>query len=279
MSHTHDFSPKTVAELVRRGFYSTVFQPIRDTKSLTIYGYEALLRGPRGTPLAQPGTLFHGNHMLSMELISEIDLACVGSAIRNGRKLARYARLFINVCGETLWYIAHHAREWFRTLEVLELPPERVVFEVSGNMEWTQARAIAQHLQRIRAAGIQIALDDVGTLYPWLYHVLWLEPDYLKVERGFVEGIEHSPRKQAIVDGLNRLAQRVDARLIIEGIETRAEWQTVQDLDVPFVQGFWLGLPLPADKWMQTEMHRTCSNSPVPGFIREPLRFVRPPQN
>ena len=278
MSSIRDFSPRSVMDLVRRGFYSTVFQPIRDTKSLSIYGYEALLRGPRGTPLAKPGELFHGNHMLSMELIGEIDLACVGSAIRNGRILARHARLFINVCGETLWHIAHHAEEWLHMLDVLGLPPERVVFEVSENMEWTQARAIAQHLQAIRGAGIRIALDDVGTLYPWLYHVLWLEPDYLKVERSFVEGIDHSPRKQAIVDGLNRLAERVEARLIIEGIETQAEWQAVQDLGVPFVQGFWLGLPLPAEKWIRTETPETRNECPTPGFIRDRLRFGRSPQ-
>jgi EAL domain-containing protein (putative c-di-GMP-specific phosphodiesterase class I) len=91
-----------------------------------------------------------------------------------------------------------------------------------------------------------LSVDDAGSGYACLTHVLALRPAFVKLDRGWVQDIEADPVRQALVAGLQHFAQRAGCRLIAEGIETTAQLETLRGLDVEFGQGFLLGPPQPA---------------------------------
>jgi EAL domain-containing protein (putative c-di-GMP-specific phosphodiesterase class I) len=103
-----------------------------------------------------------------------------------------------------------------------------------------------RHLQQ---AGIRVALDDIGVRSPYLYHLLCLEPEFLKMDRIFEQDIDRDPRKQLLVDSMARMADRMGARLIAEGIETAGEFATMKALSVPMSEGYYLGCTRPAAQW------------------------------
>lgn len=256
---------EVVSELITRGFYSMAFQPILHTRTNKRFGFEALMRGPTGTPLDNARRLFHEENYLSKELFLRLDLACIGSAIRSGRLLTSRGYLFINAHGETLWHLTRNGNAFLDTIQELELPADRVVFEVSENTEKAHARLLARSLSPFRKLGIKIALDDIGIRHPWLHHLLWLEPDFIKVDGSFVSKINAFPKAQGLLAGLVKLSEHAGARLIAEGVSNEAEWQTIRDLDVPLAQGFWLGCPA-TNEYLLHQDHNPNDARSTPGF-------------
>ncbi|HYM60412.1 MAG TPA: EAL domain-containing protein [Thermoanaerobaculia bacterium] len=192
---------RVVADLVRRGFHSVVFQPIRRLDDGTIYGFEALMRGPTGTLLASPGRIFCRSS-IDWTLLHKLDVACFFSSLRLGRLASVEQTLFINLHGETLLRYSNGADEVRRLLDQLAIAPSRIVIELSEMTERTHVRSIGRTLRPLRAAGVRLALDDIGARYPWLHHMLWLEPDFLKLDRSFVRGAARSSRRRNLIVGM-----------------------------------------------------------------------------
>ncbi len=97
-----------------------------------------------------------------------------------------------------------------------------------------------------RLDGVRLSIDDAGAGYACLTHVLTLGPAFIKLDRGWVVGIDADPARQALVAGLQSFAERTGATIIAEGIETEAELATLRELGVALGQGYLLGRPLPA---------------------------------
>lgn len=237
-----------VADLLQRGFHSVVLQPIRSLEDNSAFGYEALMRGPVGTPLAEPSRIFREG-TLPTPLMHELDIACFYSAVRMGRLIAPEQRLFVNMHGETLLRSVSGVDELMKLLDAVAVDPARLVIEISEMTDRSHVRAIGRSLRRLRGAGASIALDDIGARYAWLHHMLWLEPDFLKIDRSFVRGTERSDRRRDLIGGVVRFARGSGAEVIAEGIETDAERDAVRDAGVRLGQGYLLGIPQPAQVW------------------------------
>ena len=243
----------SIYSLMLRGFYSTAFQPIVDTGSGQAIGYESLLRGPEDTPLADPGRLFNEAGYLPESVRLKLDRACIDSAVRTGRNLPDGTLLFINILGSTLIQLAARLEEFTGLLGQLGIEPGRLVLEVSETTSRAMTDELAQCIHRAQQAGIRVALDDIGVRSPYLYHLLCLEPEFLKLDRLFVQDIDRNPRKQLLVDSMARMAERMGVRLIAEGVETAAEFATMKALNVPLSQGYYLGSPRSAGQWLAAE--------------------------
>jgi len=240
----------SIYSLMFRGFYSTAFQPIVDTGTGRAIGYESLLRGPEDTPLANPNRLFNEQGYLPDDVRLKLDRACIDSAVRTGKNLPEDALLFINILGSTIIQLTGLLDEFIALLEQIGIAPERIVFEVSETTSRAMTDDLALCIRRLQRAGIRVALDDIGVRSPYLYHLLCLEPEFLKLDRLFVQDIDQNPRKQLLVDSMARMAERMGARLIAEGIETAGEFATMRTLHVPMSQGYYLGRPQSAGQWV-----------------------------
>ena len=238
-----------LATLLDRGFYSTAFQPIVETQSGASVGFESLLRGPEGSLLEEPGRIFNEQDFVPDEWRLRIDHASIQAAVRTAKLLPGEALIFINILGSTLLRITDELDAFLELLGELRIDPSRIVFEVSENTGLRITDLIAAILHRLHKAGIRVALDDIGVRSPYLYHLLCLEPEFIKLDRIFVQGIDLDRRKQDLVHCMATMAGTMGARLIAEGIESRDELRTMQALGVPLSQGFYLGRPQPAKHW------------------------------
>jgi EAL domain-containing protein (putative c-di-GMP-specific phosphodiesterase class I) len=261
-----------VSRLLSHGFLSMAFQPIVDLSSGRRAGYEALLRGPRGTPLAEPATLFGKTRGLSDEVLRQLDLACVDAALRSGRALPNETLLFINIHAGTM---SLDGRALFSLMDALGVDPRSVVLEISESLDAGQTRAIARSLLPLRRKGVRLALDDVGVAYPWLHHLLHLEPEWVKVDRSFVEKVHDRPRMAELLAGLRDLTGRMGALVIAEGIETPEDARAVAALGIPFAQGFRFGKPAPAEAWLDGRERRDLWTRPVEAIHARPRRARR----
>ncbi len=247
--NTQSEAVSAITSLLFRGFYSIAFQPIVDTGTRKSIGFESLLRGPEGTPLADPGRLYNEVGYLPEDTRLTLDRACIDSAVRNGKNLPDKTLIFINILGTTMIHMTSLLQDFLSLLCELQIDPARIVFEVSEttNRELTEPISAVLHL--FQRSGIRVALDDIGVRSPYLYHLLYLEPEFIKLDRVFVKGIDRDSRKQDLMHCMTGMAKTMGALLIAEGIETAQEFEVMKALGVPLSQGYYLGRPQPAKQW------------------------------
>jgi hypothetical protein len=140
-----------------------------------------------------------------------------------------------------------------------------VVLEVTEQAEVDDYPTLERVIAGVRAAGGALAVDDAGAGYASLSHILALRPEFVKLDRGLVSGIDRDEAKRAVVESLGTFAGRIDSWLVAEGIEQGAEAAALQALGVPLGQGYGLGRPAP-------------TMGPIDPQVAERLRSTRPPR-
>jgi len=116
-------------------------------------------------------------------------------------------------------------------------------------LEW--ASPTAETLRRLKTRGILLGIDDFGTNYSSLSNVTRLAPDFLKVDRSFVNGLGVDPHDTAIVAAVIGLAHTLGLFAIAEGVESPAQVARLRTLGCDLIQGFVVSRPLPADEFEQ----------------------------
>lgn len=132
-----------------------------------------------------------------------------------------------------------------------------VVIEITEHRPWDWTM-LAPTVNRLRNNGALFAVDDAGAGYSGLQQILQLRPSILKLDRSLVEGIDHDEAKVALVEMLGIFANRVDAWVLAEGVETMAEAKRLVELQVPLAQGYRFGRPeapwIPLDAEVSVEL-------------------------
>ncbi len=100
-------------------------------------------------------------------------------------------------------------------------------------------------LGALRAHGARIAIDDAGAGFASLRHTLRLAPDLIKLDISITESIDSDRARRALAKALISFAGEMEMTIVAEGIETRAELDTLLGLGVRFGQGFFLARPAP----------------------------------
>ncbi|MEX0768167.1 MAG: EAL domain-containing protein, partial [Microthrixaceae bacterium] len=136
--------------------------------------------------------------------------------------------------------------------EVLEqirragFPAEQVVLELSENA-FVDLEGHEDLLVELRATGVRIALDDFGTGYSSLMQLQQLPIDIVKLDRAFVSALTSGgTRALGVLEGLLQVISAVELTLVVEGVETEAEQQTLVSLGCEYAQGYLYGRPAPA---------------------------------
>jgi EAL domain-containing protein (putative c-di-GMP-specific phosphodiesterase class I) len=230
-------------ELVLSRRVISVYEPIVEVETRTVFGYEALARGPENTELHSPRALFAT--ATEQDLLFQLDCLCRQSALHGAKDLPGGAKLFLNVRPTTIHDPAFRAESISKTLESCGLRPSDMVFEISEQESIGNFDIFREVRDYYRRLGFQIALDDTGAGYASLEAVMELSPDFIKMDRAFVSGIDQDPARQELLRALRSVADRIGARMIGEGLDTLEELATLGRLGIPFGQGWLFGKPTP----------------------------------
>ncbi|MGE5716477.1 MAG: EAL domain-containing protein [Acidobacteriota bacterium] len=216
----------------------TIFQPIIDLKSGAVFAHEALSRGPADSPFENPEMLF--DYALKTDQVWNLEKICMQfSAERFVGK--RPGMLFVNVETELIHTLKSRGREVLQPLLAIQ---SGVVLEITERAAIRDYDLFRESVRVLRELGFRIAIDDAGSGYASLQSIAELRPQYLKISNYLVTGLHEDSIKRDVVEMLVRLAARIDAETVAEGIETEAEKAEVRRLGVAYGQGYLLGRPV-----------------------------------
>ncbi len=220
---------------------TSVYQPVVNIQHQRLYGYEALTRGPANSTLHNPLTLFDAANRY--ELMGELEFACSRVACETFAHFRSNGRLFLNISPLSLLERHYRLGMLTQVLDHARLSPENVVIELSEQYPMDDYDALRKATDQCRAEGFSIAIDDLGAGYAGLRTWSELRPQFVKIDRHFVENIHNDQVKKEFVRSIVEIAAELDCQVIAEGIETPEDLHTVQDMGIPYGQGFLLGRP------------------------------------
>jgi len=228
-------STDRIEAAIRGDMLETVFQPIVDLLDGRIRGVEALTRFMT-KPRRSPETWFA--EAAGQGLLPQLELAAASNAFGHIGRIPEGVYLSVNVSPETL-------RDP-RLAQMLQgIAARRVVLELTERSPIVDYDEVRAYLAVVRELGCRLAVDDVGSGFSGLGHVVELSPDLVKFDRSLVRGVDSDPTKGALIARLTSFAAEVGMEVVAEGIETEAELDTLRALSVQTGQGFLLGRPGP----------------------------------
>ncbi len=241
-----DAIPKSSAEelddIIRHQCLSAVFQPIIDLSNAGVIGHEGLIRGPLNTPLHMPLALFEAakNEQLSsiIEYLScEVVLQTFGGFQSN-------LKLFLNVSPESFTQYEGKTAAILAYTRRVGLDPRNIVIELTESTPNFNYELIKSAAEYYRSMGFEIAIDDLGEGFSSLR--LWseLHPDYVKIDKHFIQNINNDLVKLEFVRSIQRIAECSGAKVIAEGIESQAQLNIVKDLKIAYGQGYLFAKPV-----------------------------------
>ncbi|RON05510.1 bifunctional diguanylate cyclase/phosphodiesterase [Pseudomonas brassicacearum] len=142
-----------------------------------------------------------------------------------------------------------------KALATHRLPANSLTLEITETTAMSDADASMTVLAQLSEMGVDLSIDDFGTGYSSLMYLKRLPANELKIDRGFVRDLERDSDDAAIVSAIVALGQALGLRIVAEGVETDVQQDFLTQLGCDSLQGYLLGHPLPADRFM-VDIHR-----------------------
>ncbi len=206
------------------------FQPIVRPSDRSVFGYEALVRSTEPT-LQRPEELFDAAWRIGqVHTLGRAIRKCLAEASTSAPE---HALLFIDVHPEEL----NDNELWSRDGALTPIA-RRVVLEISERSPLDCVSGLKTRLRRLREMGFRTALDNLGGGDSALGAFSRVEPDFVKLDRGLVAGIESSERALSIVHGISQICgETLDIPVIAEGVESGKEQHALSQIGVILLQG------------------------------------------
>jgi diguanylate cyclase (GGDEF)-like protein len=225
------------------------YQPIWSSKN-EIACFEALIRWnhPKRGLLA-PNSFLSLIHDLG--LIVELDHLVSKQAIKQIRAWQFMnpagAKVTINVSAETVQNgdLVEHIKS---CLKFEKVKPENLTIEITENTAMHNIESGKNTLTELKKLGVKIAIDDFGTGYSSLNYLKAFPSDVIKFDRSFVSDKKNKKINQEILKTLVPLCHRLDKTVVIEGIEDKEQFESMQTMGIDAFQGFYLSYPITADE-------------------------------
>ncbi|SHJ57906.1 putative bifunctional diguanylate cyclase/phosphodiesterase [Halodesulfovibrio aestuarii] len=233
--------------LINNEFF-LVYQPVVDTKTRSITGFEALIRWKNSQgniisptkfiPLAEEtGLILQLGEWVLFEACSTLAEWRKSNSLFNGLKVN------VNLSARQLSDL-ELTDTVSRILEETNLPPECLRLEVTETMLMENPDYADITLRRLKALGVGICIDDFGTGYSSLMYLQQFPIGNLKIDRSFVADMEKNPANYEIVKAVVALAHALGLTVVAEGVEEEEQHIMLLEAGCDFSQGYLFSRPV-----------------------------------
>ena len=239
---------------LERDEFHILYQPQVDTETGHMVGVEALIRWDHPT-LGLLGPAEFIPVAEETRLIVDLDRLTLRTAIREMQRHSRDGypelRLAVNL-SPVLVERDDFVEDFLGILGETGFPPDLLEVEITENLLMSDTPDTVHKLNRLGAAGVQIAVDDFGTGYSSLSYLQKLPIHTLKIDRSFTHTICRED-EACIVNAIISMARGLHMNIVAEGVETEAHRDYLRDLECPMIQGFLFGQPAPLHTLLENE--------------------------
>lgn len=239
-----------LAAAINDGSMAIYLQPVIEMTTRRVKGAEALIRmvhPERG--ILTPDQFLQS--IVDQGLMQSMTDMVIRESIRYAARWHQAGEnmtLSINVTASTLLDLTLPDRI-AELCKQCQLPPERLILEVTENEAMRDVTRTMDVLLRMRIRNIGVSIDDFGTGHSSLRELQRMPFSELKVDKGFVTDMVTSKDCEVIVNAIIDLGHNLGLKIIAEGVEDVRTWNMLSEKGCDFAQGFLMGKPMPADEF------------------------------
>ncbi|HDZ16531.1 hypothetical protein LCGC14_0905170 [marine sediment metagenome] len=217
--------------------FTMAFQPIVDTKSKSIFGHEALVRGPNNESAAFVLDQLNDKNRYYF------DQAIRVAAIKKAVELELDSVLSINFFPNAVYRPETCIRTTLKACDEYGFPTEKIMFEV------TEVERVIdhQHLKNIfsyyNKKGFITAIDDFGAGFSGLNLISDWQPNVVKLDMKLIQNIHTDTTRQILTESILNFTSKMNIQVICEGIEKVEEFDTLKAMGVHLFQGYYFARP------------------------------------
>lgn len=234
-------------ELMQPTKVHTFFQPILSLNNGSTVGFEVLNR-PESTCLFPTTEQFYdyvgkSNESFKVEcFLRNLSLERFAHQVKESDGHHKQL-VFVNIQTQVLADPSYRSGITLELLARHHLSPKQIVLELTEKESVTNYEQFEKMIQHYREQGFRIAIDDAGTGYNSLKTLVYLKPEFIKIDKSLIRNIHKHSEKQHLVELLFEFASQENTEIIAEGIETIEELIFLKNLGIHMGQGYALGKP------------------------------------
>lgn len=217
--------------LAQSDVLNVVFQPMVHLASGEALAYEGLTRFPPDSALT-PQKWFTTARRLGRGVA--IEHAALREVLTAATRIPDHYPIAVNLSPSAVLDPAIQ--------ELLVSVDRPLIVEVTEHEPFPES--FGADLEKLRGAGVSVAVDDAGAGYASFVQLLRLRPDIIKIDGELVDGIDENPVQRAFATALKALGAELGAKIVAEAVETPAQLDTLTRLGIEYGQGFLLGRPV-----------------------------------
>lgn len=226
------------------------FQPIVNTNTGDIYAYESLarLQDVNGEIIvADKFIKLVEKSILSYEFHKIIVYKSLKTFKLKLDHSSNFIKLFINLSVQEIQN-KKILEDVSNMCKELNISPNNITFEFVERDFINNICDMQIQMNQARAMGFSFAVDDFGSAYNSLNYLREMSFEYLKIEGSFVKNIVHSKTDYILVKYIQDLCNELEIKVIAEFVESKEILEKLQEANVPYVQGYYLGMPMDLNK-------------------------------
>ncbi|CCM74672.1 bifunctional diguanylate cyclase/phosphodiesterase [Rhizobium mesoamericanum] len=235
---------------IENGEFTAWYQPQFSARTMQLIGVEALVRWQHSSRgLLTPDKFLKIADEINV--VQTLDRIVLDTALKDKMRWAARGisvpKISVNVSARRL-----HDETLAESLRGLQIRPGELSFELVESIFLDESEDVAAHnLDRIKALGIDIEIDDFGTGHTSIVSLLKLKPKRLKIDRQLVQPAMNSPQERALVSSIIDIARSLGVETVAEGVETAAHAALLNELGCDLLQGYAFSPPLSFEDFAQ----------------------------
>ena len=240
----------------RAALLDYAFQPVVNSFTGDVFGYEALLRSYRECGYESIFSLL--DDAFNDKVLYALDLELRRKAISKFQSTRGMENkcLFYNLDNRVLEMPDYHPGNTDELLRELDIKKSNLIFEISERHEFNPYSNASEILKDYKEQNFRIAIDDYGSGYSGLQLLYHSNPDIIKIDRFFIEGIQDDPKKKLFAENIVNMSHLMGIKVVAEGIETSQELNFCRLIGCDFLQGYHIARP-------ETDISRLLDSYPI----------------
>ena len=142
------------------------------------------------------------------------------------------------------------SEKFIRIMEENKTAPENINLEITESYAITQRKILIENMHRLKDKGCSFSLDDFGNGESNLNYIVDMPVDIVKFDRGMVNDYFHNERAKLIMDSVILMIQKMNLRIVAEGVEEKEQLDTLEKIGVDYIQGYYFSKPLPQNDFI-----------------------------
>ena len=254
-SPENKITPFTISQILE-GLHQNQFEPFFQAKkeflSGKIIGAEALARWRHPAfGIIEPRefiTVLEQSH--NIDVLTFIMLEKAGRACWRWLERGDQLTVSVNLSLVSLTDLTF-ADQITQIIRDIGLEPRHLILEITETAAMTNIASALENLIRLRMHGFGLSIDDYGTGFASIQQLMRIPFTEFKIDRGFVTGCVTNLALRTIVESSVELARRLNIKSVVEGVETRAEWDLLKAMGCNAAQGYYIAKPMDEAQFLQ----------------------------